>query len=359
MTKKELAGMRKIELREKPFIITGLPWVYETGYYDRIPAEKLPESCTDLFKDIASWTSGGIARIRTNAKKVHFSAAVDGMKTDLYHMARVSRSGFDFHIKYPNEERKFLHPSVPINYGHDIFDCDVSVKKNGLYDDTPERADSEIYELTIVFPTYNNVKEAFLYVEADAEVLPPLPQKYEKPFLFYGSSITQGACASRPSLCYTNRIALELETPIINFGFGGHAKGEEFMADLICEQDISGLEIDYDHNAPDIEHLRKTHEPFFRRIREKRPDLPIILTTKPDYGKTLDDNEIRRQIIVDTYEHAKCAGDGHVYFVDGRDFFTGIRDWTTVDGCHPNDLGFDRMVKAIKPAVQKVLAGEC
>ena len=359
MTNTELKQMKRIELREAPVQITGLPWVYETGFYDRIPAKELPDDCTDRFRDIASWTSGGIARIQTNAEKVHFRAEVDGIKTDLYHMSRIGRSGFDFHIKYPGENRRFLQPSVPINFGHSIFSCDIAVKRSGLYDERPEpEGRPPMYELTIVFPTYNTVREAVLFLDAEAEVLPPEKQKYEKPVLFYGSSITQGACASRPSLCYTNRLALELDTPIINFGFGGHAKGEKFMADLIIGQDISTLVLDYDHNAPNIEHLKNTHEPFFRRIRAAKPDLPVIMATKPDYGKTLDDNKIRRQIVLDTYEHALKDGDRNVYFVDGREYFDGVRDIATVDGCHPNDFGFDRMTNAIRPVLEAVLTGK-
>ena len=358
MTREELKKMRRIDLIEKPFEITGLPWVYERGAYDRIPSDLVPETCTDLFKEIARETSGGIARIRTNSSKVYFKAEVFQPKYTLYHMSRVGRSGFDFHIQYPGEEKRFLQPSVPIDYGHCTFSCEVAVKRSGLYDERPEfEGQPPIYELTIVFPTYNNVNEACIFVDEGAEVLPPAAQKYTKPVLFYGSSITQGACASRPSTCYTNHIALDLDTPIINFGFGGHCMAEDFMADLICEQEMSAFVLDYDHNAPNIEYLQKTHEPFFRRVREKLPEIPILMTTKPDYGKTLDDNDVRRRIVMDTYEHALRDDDKNVYFVDGKEFFEGARDICTVDGCHPNDLGFYKMTQLIEPEIRKILEG--
>lgn len=356
MTREELKKMRKIDLMEEPVKITGLPWVYERGYYDRIPSDLFPDTCTDLFKEIARETSGGFARIRTNSEKVYFQTEVFQPKYTLYHMSRVARSGFDFHIKYPNEERRFLHPTVPIDFGHCSFGCEIAVKRSGIYDERPEfEGKPDMYELTIVFPTYNNVNEACIYVDEDAEVLPPLPQKFDKPVLFYGSSITQGACASRPSTCYTNHIALDLDTPIINFGFSGHCMAEDFMADLINQQKMSAFVLDYDHNAPNVEHLKKTHEKFFRKVREANPNLPVLMTTKPDYGKTLDDNDARRQVVIDTYEHALKDGDKNVYFVDGKDFFEGIRDLATVDGCHPNDLGFYRMTGAIEPVIKSIL----
>ncbi len=361
MTKDDLKDMRRIELREEPFSITGLPWVYERGRYDRIPSEFLPPSVSDIVRnEVSKETSGGIARIRTNSDRVFFRAEVAKVKTILYHMSRMSRSGFDFHVKYPGEERRFIQPAAPIEYGHCSFSCEVKTRLGGLYDETPvkESRKGQTYELTIVFPTYNQVEEACIWVDKDAEVLPPEKLDYDKPVVFYGSSITQGACASRPSLCYTNRIALELNCPIVNFALNGNARGELEMAELIASRDAAAFVMDYDHNAPNAEHLRSTHEKFFRRYRELRPDVPVIFMTKPDYRMTLDDNDERRAIIRETYENALNAGDRHVYFIDGSRFGEGIRDNFLVDGCHPNDIGFDRMTAALKPLIKRILDGQ-
>jgi len=349
-------GMKRIELREAPFVITGLPWVYERNSYDRIPADLMPKEATDLFKEIGAECTGGLARIRTNSDIVLFEGKVRQVKEGLYHMSRVGRSGFDFHMKGEDGELRFVHTSVPYDYGSTSVSCEIAVRKDGLYDENMRTDELKtFYDLYIVLPTYNAVDEACIYVEADAEVLLPSPRSYDKQVLFYGSSITQGACASRPSLCYTNRLALGLDCPIIDFGFGGHAMAEPEMADLIVKQTMDVFVMDYDHNAPTVKYLQETHEPFFKRIRKARPELPIIMATKPDYNMSLDDNDARREIIRTTYENAKRSGDTNVYFVDGKYYFEGVRDQATVDTVHPTDLGFDRMYQTMYPLVKALL----
>ncbi|MBQ3847276.1 MAG: hypothetical protein II748_00300 [Clostridia bacterium] len=356
MDPKEIESMRKLSLKEAPFEVTGLPWLYKYGKYDRVPEEVLPKGMPDIFYEVARDTTGGIARIRTNSQKIYFKANVKMTKPYLYHMSQVGHSGFDFHVKYDNEELRFIHPTTTLVHDVTFCETEIAVRSNSLYDGSGSGAAREglYYDLYIVLPIYNCVDEAFVYFDADADILPPTPLKYSKPVVFYGSSITQGACASRASTCYTNRIALELGTPIINFGFSGNARGEQWMADIIADRDMSVFVLDYDHNADTVEMLKNTHEAFYKTVRKKHPDTPVIFVTKPDYRFTLDDNDARREVIRGTYERAKAAGE-NVYFVDGKDFFGADRYYCLVDNCHPNDLGFDKMTKAIKPLVAKLL----
>ena len=114
--------------------------------------------------------------------------------------------------------------------------------------------------------------------------------------------------------------------------------------------------LDYDHNAPTIEHLRNTHESFFNIIRNKKPSLPIILLSKPDFSDYSFDKLHRRNIIYTTYMNAVEKGDKNVYFIDGRSLFGDeYRDCCTVDGCHPNDLGFLRMAQVIGRMVKELI----
>ena len=117
--------------------------------------------------------------------------------------------------------------------------------------------------------------------------------------------------------------------------------------------------MDYDHNAPNREHLENTHEKFFRIIRGGDPDLPIVIVTKPDYDACPEENEKRMAICRRTYENAVKAGDKHVVFVHGQDLFEGgDRDHCTVDRCHPTDLGFWHMANVIGEAVRYAITGD-
>lgn len=112
---------------------------------------------------------------------------------------------------------------------------------------------------------------------------------------------------------------------------------------------------DYDHNAPDAEHLQRTHYRGYRIVREANPELPILLMSKPKYYL----NEIdlaRNRIIRSTYERALAEGDKHIYFIDGRELLLpDAFEYSLIDNVHPNDLGFFGMYTRMKPLIEKLV----
>ena len=130
--------------------------------------------------------------------------------------------------------------------------------------------------------------------------------------------------------------------------------GESVMAEYIAGLDMLAFVLDYDHNAPSAEYLEQTHEAVFRCIREKQPDLPILLVTAADHLS--GDRQRRKDIIRRTYDNARKNGDEKVYFLDGDDIYREVGlDLCTVDGCHPNDLGFYCMARSIKEKLNTML----
>ena len=112
---------------------------------------------------------------------------------------------------------------------------------------------------------------------------------------------------------------------------------------------------DYDHNAPNAEHLQKTHEKFFKTVRAANPDLPIIMMSAVTLPRFSDNRAKRREIIYNTYKNAKDSGDKNVYFLDGSREFGPYEDFGTVEGCHPNDLGFAVMAKSLINLIEKII----
>ena len=56
------------------------------------------------------------------------------------------------------------------------------------------------------------------------------------------------------------------------------------------------------------------------------------------------------------YENAVAAGDTLVRFLDGETFYGDVdRELCSIDGVHPNDLGFYRMAAAIRPVLEELL----
>jgi hypothetical protein len=257
-------------------------------------------------------------------------------------------AGFDLYID-GEKESKFYKMFIP------PFDFD-GVWQGIIYLPGGRKERS----LTINFPLYNLVTDVEIGLQKSATLGHGLEYKIKKPIVFYGGSHVQGASANKPGNATSHFISRHFDADFVNLGFSGNALGEQVMAEFIGSSDASLLIMEYDHNAPTPDHLRNTHYPFYKRIRELRPDLPIIMTSKHDfyicsyYVKSQKENVERRKIVIDTYERAKAEGDKNVYFIEGRDLLKGEnREDCTVDGVHPNDLGFFRMAKKFIKFIEK------
>jgi len=325
---------------DEPFEVYGLPWIKEEKVFNRLP-QAVSTRFNQSIRDLAVHTSGARLRFVTDSPFVTLKVTLTS-GYDMSHMPRSGISGFDFYVgeKY---NRKYVKTIMP-EYGVTEYEGTAFAAGGGLQ------------EWLIHFPLYNGVKGLKIGLKPNSALKPAPPYSISKPIVFYGSSITQGGCASRPGNAYPNIISRKLDADIYCLGFSGNAKGEPEMADFISGLDMSLFVMDYDHNAPTAEHLANTHEPFFKVIRSKNPELPVVFVSKPDFDSDVEGNRIRRDIIYRTYKNAVDAGDKNVYFIDGESLFgSDNRDSCTVDGCHPNDLGFIRMAETIGSVIKKIL----
>ncbi len=263
-------------------------------------------------------------------------------------------------ITYYKHICAMIYKGLDVFVDKQLYGCEaLEERKDKLVYEVSLPSSNELKLIDIYFPLYGDVKELNIIIDDLAHVSPNTKSRYNKPIVFYGSSITQGACASRNSLNYTNMLSMMLDTTIYNLGFSGKAKGEREMAEYIATLDMAAFVFDYDHNAPSVEHLAITHEPFFKIIRMKQPNLPIILSSRSDVDDNLVDNDKRRRIIMQTYVEALNEGDKNIYFVDGKEMFKDYnRDMCTVDNTHPNTLGFYRMAITFKKSILQALEGK-
>lgn len=335
-------------VRNKPFSVYGLLPGAVGEPFCRMPrkaAERVNEGVLRLHRN----TAGGRVRFRTNSSCVAIRARMPG-KCLMPHMPFLGSSGFDLYVIHDGMYQYMGSFIPPINRGN-VFESIVK------FDFRMMR------EIVIHFPLYDNVDELLIGVEQDALIERGNDYRLEKPVVFYGSSITQCGCASRPGNGYTNLISQKLDLDHVNLGFSGNAHGELEMAKYIAQQPMSLFFMDYDHNS-NIPGLETKHEPFFLTIREKNPDLPIIMTTRtlvPRTAQMAQERDYRRKVIFRTYENALKRGDKKVQFVDGSTVYSQVEplgiaaDSCTVDGVHPNDLGFACMANAFGKAISLML----
>ena len=206
----------------------------------------------------------------------------------------------------------------------------------------------QLRQVTIHLPFNDRVAGLEIGIGDGDTITPPTEYSSPEKLLFYGSSITDGYCASIPSNTYSAMLCRWLDCDYQNLGFDGMAKGETAMAEIIAKKDFSIFVMDYDHNAPNPAHLQETHCKLYRAIRAAHPEIPYIMVSRFDFDSAYEENIARRDVIFGTYRYARETGDRNVYYIDGASVFRGPdEDGCTVDGTHPNDHGFALFASAL------------
>lgn len=330
---------------ETPFSVEGFAWRKDGEKLYRIPKQTASNPNLKNIAGLANHTAGGAVRFQTDSRNIALRYKLKDT-TDMPHMTRSGACGFDVFISSPGNQDSYLKTVHPPRRA--ISEYSKEQVKIAQFQQRRMR------QFTIWLPLYGGVESLEVGIEKGAKILAPMPHKIKKPVLFYGSSITQGGCASRPANAYTTMLCRELDAEQINLGFSGNAKGEIEIARDIASLNLAAFVFDYDYNAPTPEHLEKTHEPFFLEIRKKHPNLPIIILSR---CSNMTDR--RRDIVKQTYLNAVARGDKNVSFIDGAELFgTTDKKYPTVDGCHPNDLGFYLMFQRILPTLKETLIND-
>ena len=333
-------NMKTFNVLEKPFSVTGV--FFDGEKYVRMPkgvAKTINNGVSTLYAN----TSGGRIRFRSDSSKITLTVILPQL-SNMDHMPRTGSSCFDLY-----SGREYIGP----------FRCTYKLRDDGseLYEGsaTVNMKTSVMRDITLNFPLYNAVSAVYISLDEGSILEAPVAETYEKPIVFYGSSITQGGCASHPGNAYANILSRRLNANIVNLGFSGSCKGEPEMAEYISNLDMGVFVYDYDHNAPDFEHLEKTHEPFFKIVRKKHPKLPIVIVTAANHFTGLK-REKRTEVIYRTYKNAVDSGDKNVYFINGYEMYRPVgEEYCTVDDCHPNDLGFWCMANSIEKVLAEIL----
>ena len=347
--------MRNIKwhsVREEPFTIYGLYCPKETGLFRRLPEDVARKTSENVWM-LSTNTSGGRIRFQTDSKEIYIKAIYPNNKLATPRAAAISTTGgfcFDLYtdgefagIFMPEkieESNRFPHFCIE----DDIFESVISLENRKMRD------------IIINMPCFADILEVQIGVENTATVKKGKTYSNEKPVVFYGSSITQGACVSRPGNMYQNILSQKLGFDYVNLGFSGSAKAEDSMIDYISQMDMQMLVFDYDHNAPTPEYLEKTHYKALERIRRVQKNIPILILTRPNLSGGVKDVEQRKKIIYASYETLCRNGDHKVLFVDGQKAFNSLnRNVMTVDGIHPNDFGFYCIAAQLEDSMRMIL----
>lgn len=331
--------MKQYNFKDEPIKVYGINFD-ENGRIYRIPqtvADQVNENTANRTKNAV----GGRIKFKTDSKVIEIGIKLKSNKID-WAMPLSGSVGADVFIG-KGEQAKKIGIVAPRDYNTTEYKG-VIANPFGLQ------------TITINLPRNEPVEDVVISVEDNAVFSEPDEYTYTKPIVFYGSSITEGGCASAPGSAYTSIVSRWLDSDYINLGFSNAAHGEIPMAEYIATLDMSLLVIDYDYNAESAEQLEETHEPFFKKIRERNPNLPIVIMSTANYHRDVCYFSKRRDIIKKTYDNAVKNGDKKVWFVDGADLYRGYeQSLCTVERIHPNDLGFMQMAKTLYPVIKEII----
>ena len=332
------------DARRSPIRIYGLYKATEGQRFVRMP-EDIAEATSNGVRDMNLYPAGGRMTFATDSPYI----AIHAVEPTVYvmpHMARSGNSGFDAYID-DGKEQSYCGTFFPNVRESQPYFSSVNSRTNI----------GKMKNYVVNFPLYEHLDSVYIGVAPDAEFA-AYDGAYtdDKPFVFYGSSITQGGCVCRPGLAYEGFISRRFRRDFINLGFSGSGKAEEPVVNYMAGLEMSMFICDYDHNAPSPEYLEETHHKMYEKIRAAHPDTPYIMISRPDTDLYPDDSAARRDVIKRSYEQALAKGDKNVYFIDGHTLFgTEHREECTVDCTHPNDLGHYRMGVVIGDMIEKIL----
>ena len=309
--------------------------------YDRLPIsykEKVREPIWDLSKASAGIT----VRFHSNSTSINLKWTVLN-DLDMSHMAATGIKGIDLYTKYNNKWRYVTTAGALVGlktYQNKSIPADSINEYELIKNMTPE-----FREYKLFLPLYDGVTKLEVGIDSAASIEKATPSS-EKPIVFYGTSITQGGCASRPGMAHTNIISRKLDVDCINYGFSGNGRMETPIVELISEIDARFYVIECLQNM-DSEQVKERVKPLVDIIRTNHPHTPIVLVENMMYTMAFLNQTLETRLIEENtalkneYDKIIKSGTPNIFYIkDNKEFL--VDNEGTVDGVHLTDLGFKR-----------------
>jgi lysophospholipase L1-like esterase len=312
-------------------------------WFDRFPAEA-EGRVTDAVWGLSRDSAGMMVRFKTDATVIWADYTVRKDRLASPNMTAIGASGLDLYAR--DEQGKWRWVGVTRPDRNPVRQQIIAGLKPGYR------------EYAAYLPLYNGVERMTLGVPPDAK-FEALAPRTEKPIVFYGTSITHGASASRPGMVHTAILGRRFDRPVINLGFSGNGRMDAAVGDLLIKIDAAVYVIDCLPNMS-ATLVRERCVPLVRQLRKARPDTPIMLVEDrrntnawilPDRNRHHTDNHAA---LKEAFATLQREGVKHLHYLGGDDLLGHDAEGAT-DGSHPNDLGFVRQADLFEPVLRRAL----
>lgn len=323
--------------------VEGRGWHETETFYDRLPAKAKALVRPDVWT-LSRHSAGMAARFLTDAPKISARWTLRNNMLSMHHMPSTGVAGLDLYLE-EQERWRWIGVGIPTQFPDN--ETAVANVPGGT-----------LRHFLLYLPLYNGVEAVAIGLKSGSKLAaaPAWPQQ-RKPICFYGTSITQGGCAARPGMAYPALIGRHLRYPTINLGFSGNGPMDLEMAPLLGELDVAAYVLDGLPNmAPEM--VAERAAPFVRTLRQARPTVPIVLVENVTGQNTLLGNgpfrSKKNDLLQAAFRQLTAEGVPALYYQPGGDLL-GQDMESTVDGCHPTDLGFHRLALGLEPLLKAIL----
>ncbi|WP_373511200.1 SGNH/GDSL hydrolase family protein, partial [Persicitalea sp.] len=334
-------------------VLEGKAWPKETKeFYDRLPARAEGQVRKAVW-NLSQESAGLMLRFRANSDQIKVRYIV-GNNHAMKHMPATGASGLDLYAISSDGDWRWC--AGKFAFGDTIEYHFRNLEPNDRYHKLGR-------EYRLYLPLYDTVKWLEIGVP-DSTILTPLPVRPDLPIVVYGTSIAQGACASRPGMAWPTILSRKMDRPLINLGFSGNGRLEPEVLSLVDEIEAKVFILDCLPNLVNqedypLDTVRGRIIQAVRMLRQRHPTTPILLAEHAGYTdaginptsrkRFSEPNEVLRQAFAQLHrENLK-----EIHLLPIADFNQDIE--TMVDGTHPNDLGMMRYAEGYEKHLRQIL----
>lgn len=326
--------------------LEGKGWSETKAHYDRFPAKAEGKVRPEVWS-LSRHSAGLAARFVTDAQTIHARWTLTSKRLEMPHMPSTGVSGLDLYVKGEQGRFRWLANKSPSGETTSL------VLANAI---PPGK-----HEFLLYLPLYNGVTSVEIGIPKASSIAkgPAYDDAHARPVVFYGTSICQGGCASRPGMVHTAILGRWLQRPVINLGFSGNGRMEKEVAELMAELDPACYVIDCLPNIGAKEVEERTGA-LVKILRDAHPKTPILLVEDRNYSDSFfnsgkrERNETNQAALKKEFEKLQAAGLEQLYYLEGKDLL-GDDNEGTVDSSHPTDLGFMRQAEAFYKVLGPIL----